>query len=171
MSDDMVQVSHLVPKSVKEDAQKKAEHGELSDAVRKTYEIIAYGGDYEDTFRLEQQLDRARAEYERLVEDKEDVERKIRETAETIETLEERLESIESAKSNFEEQIQELERGLKTGEHIFPSHGKVERAAEAGRMSPEEVIDLLQERNPDVPDHAFVPAHEADFVWRGVTET
>lgn len=167
--DEMTQVSHLVPKSVKDDAKENAGHGDLSDAVRQAYRIIAYGDDYEDTFRLQQRLERARNEYERLVEDKEQVEREMRDVADRIDTLEAKLEEAEEADEAYEDELQRLEESIKAGEHIFPDHAKVENAAEIGSVSPQDVISELKNRNPDIPDDAFKPAHKAEFAWDGVS--
>lgn len=172
MSDDddseMVQVSHLVPENVREDAKANAGHGDLSDAVRQAYRIIAYGDDYEDTFRLQQRLERARNEYERLVEDKEQVEREMRDVSERIDMLEMKLDAAKEAESAYEDELSILEDAVKGGEHLFPSHAKVQNAAEIGSVEPTEVIAELRKRNTDIPDDAFKPAHKAEFAWNGV---
>jgi predicted nuclease with TOPRIM domain len=169
--DELVQVSHLVPDSVKADAQENSGHGDLSDAVRQAYRIVAYGDDYEDTARLKQRLERARNEFERLVEQKEQIEREMRDVKGRIDSLEDKLDESEQQDEAFNEELDLLEDAVKEGEHIFPTHGKVEAAAEIGGVPPEDVIDTIRERNPDIPDDAFVPAHEAEFAWNGIEDT
>lgn len=171
MGDDeskMVQVSHLVPEDLREDAKENSGHGDLSDAVRQAYRIIAYGDDYEDTFRLQQRLERARNEYERLVEDKEQIEREMRDVSSRIDSLDRKLEESKEAEAAFEDELSHLEAAVRSGEHIFPSHGKVQNAAEIGSVEPKDVVDQLKNRNPEIPDDAFKPAHKAEFAWNGV---
>jgi len=48
-----------------------------------------------------------------------------------------------------------------------PSHPGVKRAANTGEVGPEDVIEELQERNPEVPDYAFEDAIHTDRVWNG----
>jgi len=165
---EMVQVSHLVPEDVKEDARENAQHGDLSEAVRQAYEIVADGDDYEDRFRLEQRLERTRSEYESLVEQKERIEREMRDLKSQIGRLESKLESIEEADAEYNESLKDLTVSLRQGEHLFPSHAAVQEAAELGNCEARDVIQELKDRNPEIPDDAFVPAHEAEFGWDGV---
>lgn len=168
--DELVQVSHLVPESVREDAQKNSGHGDLSDAVRMAYRTVAYGDDYQNTARLKQRLERAKNEYRRLVEEKDAIEAEMEDAEDRIRTLREQLEKAEEADERFEEKMQELESKLHSGTHIFPNHGDVIEAAEAGGVAEAEVIEELQERNPDVPEDAFKPASEAEFEWMGTDD-
>lgn len=166
--EELVQVSHLVPKSVREDAQQNSGHGDLSDAVRMAYRTIAYGDDYQNTTRLKQRLERAKNEYRRLVEEKDAVEDEMEDTEDRIRQLREQLETAEEADERFDELIEELETKLEGGSHVFPGHGGVVEAAEIGGVSEGEVIDTLKDRNPEIPDDAFVPQSEAEFEWTGL---
>jgi chromosome segregation ATPase len=166
--EEMVQVSHLVPESLREDAQDNAEYGELSDAVRQAYRIVAYGDDYENTQRLKQRLERAKNEYQRLVEEEDRLEEQKDETEDRIRQLREQLEAAESKEEQYEELLVDLETQVYNGSHVFPRHADVEEAAEISGQSPEEVIEDLKERNPEVPDDAFKPAHKAEFEWTGM---
>lgn len=165
--DELKQVSHLVPESLREDAQDSAEHGELSEAVRETYRIVAYGEDFEDAARLKQRLERAKNEYQRLVEDKQRIEERMEDMEDRIRQIRDRLNEAETKEEQYEELLEDLESQLWSGAHVFPDHADVERAAEVGKKSENEVINDLRERNPDVPDDAFQPAHEATFEWTG----
>jgi chromosome segregation ATPase len=168
--EELVQVSHLVPRSVREDAQANSGHGDLSDAVRMAYRTVAYGDDYQNTARLKQRLERAKNEYRRLTEEKDGIEAEMDEAESRIRTLREQIADAEDADERFEAKIQELETKLHSGTHIFPNHGGVIEAAEAGGMAESEVIDALRERNPDIPEDAFVPVSEAEFEWTGTDD-
>lgn len=165
--EELVQVSHLVPKSVREDAQENSGHGDLSDAVRMAYRTIAYGDDYQNTTRLKQRLERAKNEYRRLVEEKEAIEAEMHDCEERIRSLREQLDEAQKADERYEQLLEELEEKLYAGSHVFPNHGDVIEAAEIGSVSEQEVIDELRERNPEIPEDAFVPASEAEFEWTG----
>lgn len=165
--DELVQVSHLVPESVREDAQENSGHGDLSEAVRQAYQIVAYGDDYQDAARLKQRLERAKNEYQRLIEEEERIQDRKQETENRIRQLKEQLEAIQSQEEQYDELLTELENDLYNGAHVFPDHGAVEDAATVGGKTAEDVIDDLKERNPDIPQDAFVPAHEAEFEWTG----
>lgn len=55
----------------------------------------------------------------------------------------------------FEEKLEAIENELREGCHVFPEHGMVEDASTLRGIDPEEVIDLLKERNPDIPAQQF----------------
>lgn len=165
--EELVQVSHLVPKQLREDAQENSGHGDLSDAVRQAYRIVAYGDDYENTARLKQRLERAKNEYKRLREEEDRVQEQKEETQKRIQRLRERIEEAESQEERYDELLADLESQIYAGSHVFPSHGDVEEAADVAGKEPEAVIDDLKERNSDIPEDAFKPAHEAEFEWTG----
>lgn len=150
------------------DAKENAEYGELSEAVREAYRIVAYGDGYQDRDRLQQQLQRAKSEYERQVEEKERVESRMDDVEARIRRLRDQLETIESQEDRYEEELQELEEQVRNGAYIFPDHAGVQRAAETAGMDPNQVIDDLQERNPDVPPRAFEAKHKSERAWNGV---
>lgn len=66
-----------------------------------------------------------------------------------------------------EEKLVEIEEALRGGMYVFPEHGKVQKAAVPG-VTPEEVIEVLKDRNPDVPEHAFNRRNESEWAWKGV---
>lgn len=56
----------------------------------------------------------------------------------------------------LEECLADLDSILSRGENVFSGHGKVEKAVEVSGVSgPEEVIDLLKERHPNLPESRF----------------
>lgn len=161
-------VSHNVPKSVKEDAQQRAEWGELSDRVRSTYRMVAYGvsGGKEHSLRqeletLRDRKDRLRSRIRELNAEIEDVER--RETR-----VEEQLDELRGREERYEGHLSSIEEQIRDGMAVFEDHGAIRRASEEGGKSPGEVIDDLKERNRDIPDRAFKRQTTVAEKWQGV---
>lgn len=73
--------------------------------------------------------------------------------ADSVSEVVDEYEQEQSAK--FESVMADLDSSLQDGNHVFPAHGQVTEAAERGGMPPEEVIDRLKQRNPDVPEAQF----------------
>lgn len=168
MSDEeTVQVSHLVPEHVKDAAKEKTEHGELSEHVRNLYRRMAFGEDVAEHETVKMELERVRDE-------KDDVRRKIRDLQSDLEAierketrLEEKLNQHTSRKDKYEGHLESLETQLAQGAHISTTHPGVKRASNVGNVDKDEVITDLRERNPSVPDHAFVDAMNTDRRWNG----
>ncbi len=165
--DDHVRVTHRVPSHVRDAAQDRTEHGELSEEVRSLYQRIAFGEEVAEH-------DTVRRELERVRDEKDDTRRQIRELQAELEELERRETRLEeklskhtSRQDKYEGHLEALETQLRDGTHIWPDHPGVKRAANTAEMEPEEVIEELQERNPEVPDYAFQDAMHADRVWTG----
>lgn len=166
--DDHVRVNHRVPNHVRDAAQDKTEHGELSELVRNLYKRVAFGEDVA-------QHDTVKLELERVRDEKDDVRRQIRELEAELETieskerrLEEKLSKHNSRQDKYEGHVESLESQLLDGTHISPSHPGVQRAANVGECDGEDVIDDLRERNPEVPDYAFEDMMHAEREWTGL---
>lgn len=152
--DELVQVSHMVPESHREQASKNTEYGGISQAVREVYRILAEGGS-KSRVRLEMQLRKVRRDRKRIQEEISDLRDQLSHLTSREDELEDRVEDERSRSEAYEAQLEELEALLDDGDHIFEEHGKVQRAAEVGDRTPREVIDTLKDRNPDVPDELF----------------
>lgn len=159
--DDLVQVSHMVPESHRDAATEHTEYGGISDAVREVYRILAAGGTLEKA-RVKLQLDRIRNDRRRIEEQVSDLEMELDHLEERERELESRVDDADSREVRFEDTMADLDTIVQNGERVFPSHGKVERAAELSGMTPEEVISALRERNPDVPPSTFREKTDAD---------
>ncbi|MFC6826521.1 hypothetical protein [Halopelagius fulvigenes] len=59
------------------------------------------------------------------------------------------------ANEKLEEHLTALDSLLQDGTHVFPEHGRIRDAAKVSGMRPEDVIELLKERNPEIPDRKF----------------
>ena len=176
MSDDskdkeMVPVNFEAPKEPYERAKEKLEFGEMSEVLRGRINEVAYGAETTRREELRERLHDLRDDkreidrsIDELQSDRDDVERKI-------ERVENQLDSIRDADSEYNGALEMLESELQNGKRIFPQHDGVERAARIAEKPKQEVLTDLQERNPDVPDHAFKLSspHEPND-WREVAE-
>jgi chromosome segregation ATPase len=168
MSDERKQVNFKVEASAKDLAREKLDHGQLSTELRETIHRIAYGEEISKRERLHKQLadlreekDSKRAEIRELQAEVEEIEGKIA-------RVEERLDGMERREDKYEATLELLEETLYSGGRVFEDHGQVMKAAKIGGTEPAEVIEELQERNPSIPDHAFVQKMHTNHEWTGV---
>lgn len=167
--DDTVRTTITMPRHLRDAAKENAEHGELSERVRSLYRRIAFGEDVD-------QHETVKLELERVRSDKDDVRAQIRDLQaelDRLETkearLEEKLSKHTSRQQKYEGHLESLETLLYDGVHVDEEHPGVEKAANAAQVSPSDVIDDLRERNPQIPDYAYLPINEADRRWNGFT--
>lgn len=79
-------------------------------------------------------------------------------------------EHVKEQQEEFESLLVELEDLLRQGNHVFVGHGQVKDAAKLDNSEPEDIIDLLKQRNPEIPDYAFESVAEADRRWWGIDD-
>lgn len=170
--ENLVQVNHLVDKSIKERAQKNAtEWGELSEAVREVYRLYANRGEFSDVGRLELKLVKAEHDRERIQEQIDELTSQLESVKSREDELRERIDEREEMSREYEELLETIESEIRDGASVFPEHGMIQDAAKRSGKSAEGVIDDLQDRNPDLPDAAFVERRKADELWTGTTDT
>lgn len=168
--DDYVRVTHRVPEHTREAAQQNTEHGELSELVRSLYGRIAFGDSDGGAESIEIELERVRAKKDELREQIREFQNELQ-TVEQQETrLEEKLSTHRSRQDKYEAHIESLEQLLYDGTHVWPGHPIVEKAAQAANRDPEDVVEDLQDRNPQIPEYAFEDAMHADRTWNGIDE-
>jgi len=112
---------------------------------------------------LRDEKDRKRSEIREAEAELEEIEDKIA-------RVEERLDNMERREDKYEASLEMLEESLQEGEHVFEDHGQVIKAAKVGGKETEAVIDELKERNPMVPDYAFVSKLHTNETWTGEVE-
>lgn len=169
MTEDKSQINFTVSKDAKELAKEKLDHGELSTELRETIQRIAFGEEISKRERARKRLAELRDEKDRLRSKKREVEAELEDIEQQITRIEERLENMERREDKYETSLEMLEETLYEGGHVFPDHGQVIKAAKIGGKDKEDVIDELKERNPRVPDHAFVSKLHTNKTWNGVT--
>lgn len=165
--DELVQVSHMVPESHRDRATEATEYGGISEAVREVYRILAEGGS-KSRVRLEMQLKKVKRDRERVEDEIADLQEQLDSLTDREKELRDRVDEERTRKDEFEEKVSELESLVRDGERVFEGHGKVQRAADTGDKTPREVIELLKERNPDVPEKAFTERESTLDEWTGV---
>lgn len=164
---ELVQVSHLVPKSLKEAAQANAKHGELSEVVRDAYRVVAYGGSYAETGRLEQEIRKVQSDRERVAEKLDELQSELELLEQREAELQEHLDQAETVDEQVESLLAEMEEMIYAGEPVFPDHGKVQTTAGLAGTSEEEIIERLQTRNPELPAAAFTARIDSEEAWTG----
>ena len=166
--DDRVLVTVLVDEHARDAAQDRTEHGEISERLRSEVNRLAFGEDVEERESVKRELERTR-------DNKDDLRAKIREFQNELQSLESKETRLEERLSNFvdDEQkyighLESLESQLYEGANVDSGHGGVKRAANVAKCDPEDVIDELKERNPEIPEYAFEKALHSDEDWNGV---
>lgn len=163
--DETVQVSHRVPKAHRDAAQNHTERGRLSEAVRAVYAAYAHGTD--PTAEIERSaLER---QHERLCNHRDATDDRIADLEDRIGLIMERRKGASDRIEQYEDVLSRVENDVRDGMNVFPDHGVIQRAATHGDTTPTDVIAELQDRNPDLPDHAFVAANQTDVCWNGTS--
>jgi chromosome segregation ATPase len=164
MNEEKVRFTVQMPRSLREDAKKSADHGDLSNEIRKLFRHKAYGlGDGETTTELDEteaKLKSVREDLDNLRERRNDLESKISSKEAKENRLVEKLDRLKQEREDRSQTIEVLENMLYDGQRIF-----MERIKNYADVSEGQAIDMQQElkdRNPDVPDEAFElsEAHE-----------
>jgi len=155
MSDNKKQVGFEVDSEAWERAKEKAEWGEMTERLRRAVHEKAYGTEVTERKRLRDKRDALRSDVREIENTIKDEQHKRDEKQRELERVEQRLETLEQQDGEYDGFIQALEGDLRDGKRIFVNHGKVERAAELGECDPSDVVEALQERNPEVPESAF----------------
>lgn len=171
MSSDKAQINFTVERDAKELAKEKLEYGELSTELRETIQRIAFGEEISKREQSRKRLAELRDEKDRLRSDKRDIEAELEDIEQQITRVEERLENMERREDKYEASLEMLEETLRDGGHVFEDHGQVIKAAKIGGKETEDVIRELKERNPSIPDHAFVSKLHTNKTWDGVSSS
>jgi len=166
MSNDRKQVKFTHEKQTVEAAKDKLEYGELSEELRATLDRIAHGADVAEETRLTDRVEQLREERRELQRERDDIVDKIEETERDIERVERRLEELRETNGEYDGVLAMLEGELHDGVRVMAGTDTVKRAASIGDCTPEDVINDLRDRNPDVPDMAFRPARGDAANWK-----
>lgn len=168
MSDDKdKRVGFRVEEDTYKVAKSKLEHGEMSDRLRETIVEIAHGADTAEKGRVKANLEEWRderndidAEIQKLKSDRRNLERKIS-------RAEDRLNDLQEQTGEYDGTLAMLESDLWDGLRIFDGSKKVKEAASLGDCEAKDVVNDLQERNPEAPACAFRPGRDGEEPnWR-----
>lgn len=149
------QVNVKVPKRTKELAKKQLEHGGISRVIREALEREAHGERTTERARVKDHLNDFREERRSKKSKRDRLNDDLDELDVKIDRAEQRLDELDDREGQYEGVLTALDEHLAEGGHVFPDHGMVERAAEVGGCAPQDVIDDLRDRNPDLPDERF----------------
>lgn len=159
-----------VPRSAKELAMQKAEHGEMSEKVRTLFQTVAFGEEVGERSQLQRELSEIRQKKDEKRAKKREIETEIANLEQRETRIEDQISSLSSQEDKFEGMLEMLEELLYDGVRMWPDNGKVQKAAAMGSLEPEGVIKKLKERNPSIPGHAFESKMKARKEWRGISE-
>jgi len=168
MSEGKSQINFTVEANAKDLAKDKLNHGELSTELRETIHRIAYGEEISKRERLHKRLADLREKKDSKRAEIREKQAEVEEIESEIARIEERLDGMERREDKYEATLEMLEETLYAGGRVFEEHGQVMKAAKIGGKETEDVIEELKERNPSVPDHAFVQKMHTEKEWRGV---
>jgi len=167
---DKAQINFTVEDDAKQLAKEKLEHGELSTELRETIHRVAFGEKISKREQSRKRLAELRDEKDAKRSEIRDAEAELEEIEDKIARVEERLDNMERREDKYEASLEMLEESLQQGEHVFEDHGQVIKAAKVGGKETEDVIAELKDRNPMVPDHAFVSKLHTTETWTGEVE-
>lgn len=171
MKEEMTQLSLRVDAVAKELAKSKLEHGQLSEEVRALIDDIAYGPDVILRSSLQRKHADLQQQLRELRERRREIEAEIETTENRLTAVTDDLDKIAKESDRYEGALRQIEARLRfEGGHYDPGHGQIINAAKIGGKEPEGVMKDLKERNPDVPDDAFVPAYKASRHFHGLPE-
>lgn len=166
--DEQVRYNVQMPRKLREDAKRNCERGELAEAVRDVFRRKAYGCGStapSETERVTAELRDARRHLDELRHDRNMKDTKIQAQETRVARLEERKDAAEARQSDIEETIDRLQALLSDGERLWPTRIKNETGCSTGRAT--ELHKALKDRNPDVPDTAFLEPGVSDPTdWR-----
>lgn len=154
-SDNRRQVVFRMDEATVDRAKQKLEHGEMSERLRQTLTAIAHGADAGERERVKGRLQDARQERDELKSEIDTKQQQLQTKTREIERLEERLDALMDKESEYDGFLQGIEQDMVDGMHVFHGHAKIERAAELGGCSQQDVLDDLRERNPSLPAQQF----------------
>jgi len=169
--EDMVPVNFKAPEEAYETAKDKLEFGEMSEELRGRVKEIAYGAETTRREELREDLEELRSEKRERATKITNLQEQQRETERKIERLEMQLDNIRDTDEEYNGALEMLEEQLHRGNRVHKNHDGLERAANIAEKPKDDVITDLQERNPDVPAHAFELSNPHEPLdWRDVRE-
>lgn len=158
MSDDeeMEQLVVEVPKNTKQIAKRNLEHGGLSREVRATLARIAHGEEVAEVRQVKDNLEDLRDERANLKQKRDTIENELQDVERKIERGEAKLERLRDIESEYEGRLKGIEERMQQEDmHVWPEHGVVKSTAEDYGQEPDDIIQDLRERNPELPDEQF----------------
>jgi len=145
----------MVDESALKMAKKECEHGEFSKELRRTVQRLAYGAETSRREQVKEQLADLRDERDEVREERRRKEQQERKLDKKIERKEQELSDLQDTDAEYQGMLESIEADLYQGVRIWEDTTTVKTAANKTGQTPEDVVEDLRERNPDVPDRAF----------------
>lgn len=169
MSDEEVRFNVQMPKSLREDAKRNAERGELSEDVRNLFRRKAYGvGGNERVTELEEkkaQLRDTRDKIDQARADRSKLDTKIQSLESQATRLEERISTLQEKRDKENQYLEVLEEMLQNGTRLWPT--MIKNKIDVDETTAEGLYEELQARNSELPDAAFTEPGVTDSNdWR-----
>ena len=150
------QINVEVPKRTKELAKEELEHGGLTRVIRERLSEIAHGAESTKKERLKDQLEELRDERKKLKGERMEIDEQLDVVERKIERAESKLDELRDTESEYEGALQIIEEQMHNdGIRIFVGHGRVRDAAKIGNCTEQDVINDIQQRNPNLPEEQF----------------
>jgi len=157
MSDDNLKRTTVKLNADAVEVLKDRGHGVLSDVLRTAANREAFGAEVSERRRLKDQLEDLRDERGELQKERARIESELNEVNRKIERTEARLDELRDREGEYEGRLADIEETLHRNPQtcVWETHPRVEEAAELVDKAPAEVIEELQERNPELGDEKF----------------
>lgn len=157
--DELVKVTHKVPRSVRDQAQDTSEFGEMSEIVRDAYRRKAKPNDVTDRDEIDRRLQELRTERDELRlelrKKTEELEAEIDNKETQIARLEERKDSARSRSDQFRGELNQLVSHVESGGRIWDTYPGVMGAAETIGETPEYVLRKVKQQAEGVDESQF----------------
>lgn len=172
MTDDHSRWGANIDADTKEILDEKLDHGEASEILREVANSIAYGSGWDQATLLDRQIEKKRQQLRTLRDKRRDIDGAIETAEEELRELERDRKEVKTKEEQFEGALWSFEQSFRSGEmgHIDETHARVESFAKEFGYEPEEIVQTIRDRNPDVPDHAFEPFQTAQFKFSGLSD-
>ncbi|QAS68888.1 hypothetical protein HFTV1-gp55 [Haloferax tailed virus 1] len=164
-----VRFNVIMPQTLRDDAKKNAERGELSEEVRDLFRRKAYGiGSSEQPSEIDEtkaELREVRAQIDDLRHKRSQIDAKIQTKETRAARLEERISELQDQRDEVQQSLDVLENMLQNGERMWPK--RIENAADVDEGTSHELYQELQTRNSELPKAAFEqPTVKTPADWR-----
>lgn len=133
--------------------------------VAKTALWREFGGERQEL--IDMRINQKQEEEEMILQHIDELKDDLEDVREEKQALLSKRAKMEEEQNAYEEHLEDLEEFLLQGRHLDPSHARVKNAANVGDVEPAEVIQDLKDRNPVVPEYAFVDGLHAEQSWDG----
>ena len=163
MSDDQKLFGAHLDADLVDVASDRLEYGEKKDVLQQLAEAIAYGGRWDNRTPLDIQIERVETDLEEWRDKRRTADAEIERLESKLKDLRSRREEMRSAEEQLDAALTTIESDLRDGRRVHARLGVVQSVARDFDLKADEVIDRLRQRNPDVPDDAFVDPKDEDL--------